>query len=292
MKSNFSFEAIGTHWQIAINDPLSQKKQKELLGRITNRIDQFDKTYSRFREDSLVNRMAQKKGMYTLPEDAKTLLTLYKNLYEITNHAFTPFIGSVLVDAGYDATYSLVPKTLRQPHLWEDAIEYHHPRVTIKKPVLLDFGAAGKGYLIDIIGSLLQKNSIESYIIDAGGDMLYKNPLKKKLRIGLEHPDHSDQVIGVATIIGGSICCSAGNRRRWKNFHHIINPLTLSSPAHILSTWAIAKTACITDAIATALFFVPAKTLFSHFEFSYALMYADYSLEASRDFPGEFFTKD
>lgn len=46
----FTFEAIGTRWEIETREPLGfQLKQ-----RILERIEQFDATYSRFRQDSLV----------------------------------------------------------------------------------------------------------------------------------------------------------------------------------------------------------------------------------------------
>lgn len=283
------FEAIGTHWQIDIDSAFPVEKKEELLRQIKLRIDLFDKTYSRFRQDSLVTRMSRHTGRYQVPDDARDLMAMYEKLYEITHHAFTPFIGNVLAQAGYDAEYSLKPKKLYPPPGWE-CIAYTHPIIHVMKPVLLDFGAAGKGYLVDIIGKILKKNMINTYAIDAGGDILYKNSENKKIRVGLEHPENQQQVIGIANLLNGSICCSAGNRRKWKDFHHIINPHTLASPKHILSTWVLAEKALLADALATALFFVPAKVLLSHFNFSYALVNADYALECSKDFPGEFYT--
>jgi thiamine biosynthesis lipoprotein len=289
--TKFEFDAIGTHWQIDIADIITPAKQTNLLEKIISLIEDFDITYSRFRKDSLVTKMSEKKGIYLLPDNAKQLLSLYKKLYALTEHAFTPLIGQVLVDAGYDAAYSLKPKTLHRPPEWQTVIAYNYPEIEIKKPVLLDFGAGGKGYLIDLVSDLLKKNSIQEFCVDAGGDMFYENIHdEKKLRVGLEHPDNPDEVIGVATIRNQSICASAGNRRRWKNFHHIINPKTLISPKEIKATWVVADRTLLADALATCLFFVPAKTLLKHFDFSYAIIQEDYSLEVSSDFPAEMFT--
>lgn len=292
MKSEFKFEATGTHWQIDIANPLSESEKSKLFLKITSIIEGFEKTYSRFRKDSLISNISVNKGTYIFPEDAQELLEFYKKTYEITDHLFTPFIGDLLVESGYDSEYSLDPKEMHPPISWEEGFDYNHPFLKVKKPALLDFGAAGKGYIVDILSRFLEGINITEYIIDAGGDILYKNIGQKRLMVGLEHPNFPDQVIGIAGINNESICCSAGNRRKWKDFHHIINPQTLLSPMEVLSTWVIAKNTITADALATCLFLVPAQKLLSNFDFSYALILKDYSLEYSDDFPAEFFVQN
>lgn len=287
--NTFTFEAIGTEWSIDIEGPLSEKKGQEILREISKRIELYDKTYSRFRKDSLVTKMAQKAGTYTLPDDAKPLLTLYKQLYQITNGAVTPLIGSVLSEAGYDAAYSLQPHTLHHPDTWENTLTYTPPNITMKKPAILDFGGAGKGYLTDIIGDLLEKHHIKNYCVDGSGDILYKTTTHNPLRIGLEHPDNPKKAIGVAELTNGSLCGSAGNRRKWQGFHHIINPHTLTSPNHIKAVWVIAESGLLADGLTTCLFFAKPETLQTYFDFKYVILNEDLTLTKSNDFPGEFF---
>ena len=266
--TSFHFDAIGTRWQIDIPQETSSQIRTLLINEITELIQDFDKTYSRFRSDSLVTRMAKEAGTYLLPDNAVELLSLYEKLFQLTDHAFTPLIGQVLVDAGYDATYSLVVGKLQNPPLWEDVIEYTYPNIFLKQPALLDFGAAGKGYLIDLVVQVLEKHKITFFCVEAGGDMFFYNTHNAKLRVGLEHPDSPSQVIGVASIYNQSICASAGNRRQWKEFHHIVNPHTLSSPRNIKATWVVADTAILADGLATCLFFVFSKTITNSIQFS------------------------
>jgi thiamine biosynthesis lipoprotein len=160
----------------------------------------------------------------------------------------------------------------------------------MKKPALLDVGAAGKGYLIDLVTETIRKHKLDYFCVDAGGDMFYYNTGNEKLRVGLEHPDNPSQVIGVAEIYNQSICASAGNRRKWGEFHHIIDPQSLTSPRAIKATWVIADTGLLADGIATCLFFVPAKKLLNTYQFSYAIVNEDNSLEISKDFPAEIFS--
>lgn len=289
--AKFIFEGIGTHWQVDISDEISEAEKQILLHTIKERVAIYDRDYSRFRGDSLVTEMSKAAGEYILPADAKPLFDTYQKFYHLTNEAVTPLIGSVMEEAGYDAIYSLQPQALHSPPKWEDALEYAFPKLIIKKPVLLDIGAAGKGYLIDIVSDILRSSGIKSFCVDAGGDIFCENEKNESLRVGLENPNNVEQVIGVANIVNQSICGSAGNRRVWGEFHHIINPHTLQSPHDVVATWVVAPTTLLADILTTCLFFVPRNTLMGVENFEYVIMYADNSIEKSAHFPGEFFTE-
>ncbi|MBP6084714.1 FAD:protein FMN transferase [Candidatus Gracilibacteria bacterium] len=287
-----AFEAIGTHWQITLNHVPVGFEAAPLFDQIRARIEQFEDTYSRFRPQSLLTKISQQAGEYQLPNDAEPLFSLYQKLYHATEGAFTPLIGQALADAGYDSKYSLHSKSPQQVLSWDDALIYDFPKLIVKRPVLLDFGAAGKGYIIDIVSNLIQQSSIDHFFINAGGDIYYHNPQNHPLSVGLEHPHNKKQVIGIAQIDNQSICGSAGNRRQWAGFHHIINPHNLQSPRHIEALWVIAKEVMIADALATCLFFVSAISLTKDYNFEYLIMYSDSSIEKSPHFPAELFIRE
>ncbi len=260
IKSNFkqkhSFEAIGTSWTIEADEIDIEK--------IKARIAEFDKNYSRFRTDSLVWAM-RTPGTYTLPDDAKPMFDLYQKLYYLTDGRMTPLIGTVMEQAGYDKDYSLTEKKLQTPPLWDEAIEYNFPILIVKQPILIDVGAIGKGYLIDIVGDLIEGN----FVIDAGGDIKVKGVSQI---IGLENPDNTNQVINTIEIKDKSIAGSSGNRRKWGRFNHIIDPFKLESPKEIKAVWVVAETALLADALATALFFTKLEVIKEHFEFKYFIV--------------------
>jgi thiamine biosynthesis lipoprotein len=283
-----TFQAIGTEWRITLLD-VSEEEGARVFERVLKRIEFFDKTYSRFRADSIVTAMSREAGVYELPDDARELIELYEDLYRITDGKFTPLIGQVLSDAGYDANYSLVSKQLTAPLPLAEAVTYEFPRLTIKQPSLLDFGAAGKGYLVDLIAVILNEENISSYTINAGGDIRVKSMSDIPVQIGLENPDNASQVIGIASITNGSICGSAGNRRAWGNYHHIIDPVTLESPRHIKAVWVVAETALLADALTICLYFSPAS-LFSEYAFEYLIVRENSTTEHSKNFPAELFT--
>ncbi|HLZ14985.1 MAG TPA: FAD:protein FMN transferase [Candidatus Saccharimonadales bacterium] len=286
------FTAIGTQWRICMGMPLPAAKLRSLQLLVQRRIAAFDRQYSRFRPDSLVSEMARHPGTYRLLPDARPMLDLYADLYQLTAGAVTPLVGQLLADAGYDASYSFTPGNVRRPPEWGEALLYQFPTLTVRQPVLLDFGAAGKGYLVDIIGDLLAQHGVSAYSIDAGGDIVHHGPANEPIRVGLEHPANPQQVIGVATIANQSICGSAPNRRAWGAYHHIMDPHSLSSPQHIRAVWVVADTGLLADALATCLFFVPPERLLSRYTFEYAIVAADFSLAHSAQFPATFFTAE
>jgi thiamine biosynthesis lipoprotein len=286
----FEFEAIGTSWQIDIQNNLSQDAEVVLLQKIKERIDIFDRNYSRFRADSLVTLMSQKEGEYALPADAELMIDTYRKIYEATNGLVTPLIGKVLSDAGYDAEYSLIEKEMSPAPAWDKVMDWNAPILSLKESALLDFGAAGKGYLVDIVSEILEDYGITSYCVDAGGDIRQRNAADEVLRVGLENPVEFSEIIGVANVLNRSLCGSAGNRRKWGRFHHIIDPHKLESPKEILAIWTMADTTLVADIATTGLFFVPPEKLLPYFQFEYLIVREDFSIEKSNNFSGEVFT--
>jgi FAD:protein FMN transferase len=249
-----SFEAIGTHWVLDCYEKSEYLSEKEIEKKVMSLIEEFDKTYSRFRKDSTIYEISHREGTYRFPERDKELFELYEKFDLITNSSFSLLIGDVLDKAGYDDNYSLKPGKIDKPPKASEIYKYNFPNLTVNKPFILDFGGLGKGYLIDLIAKLFEENRIISYCIDGGGDIFYRNS-DRPLSVGLEHPSNFEQVIGIAKINNQSICASSGNRRAWDRFHHIIDANTLKSPDKILATWVIANKAMLADGLATCLFF-------------------------------------
>lgn len=279
------FEAIGTAWEIESDRPIESSTQSA----IHHRIEEFDRAYSRFREDSLVSRIATTPGTAEFPPDAAELFELYRRLYDATGGAVSPLVGRSLETLGYDRAYSLRPTGPAMPApSWDDSFAWDGSSLTTIRPVTVDVGAAGKGYLVDIIGRMLVAAGHEGFVIDASGDILRHGP--DSIRVGLEHPWDATKAIGVANLGSGAICASAPNRRTWgEGLHHIIDATTGLPTSRVIATWAIADSALQADGLATALFFTEPHALRREFDFSYVRMFADQTVEFSPLLDGEMF---
>lgn len=280
------FDAIGTRWTIDTTDPLDPA----LVARIRALVETFDATWSRFREDSLVSEVGRRAGRYRFPADAEPLFGLYRQLYEATDGRVTPLVGGVLDHLGYDPLYRLRrnPGVVTAPR-WDDVLTVSGAIVTTLEPVGLDLGAAGKGYLVDRVAELLTEAGITDFVIDASGDLLHRGDGAG--RVGLEDPADATQVIGVANLVNGALCASAGNRRRWGDrLHHIVDPTAGEPVDGVVASWVTHRSCAVADGLATALFVAEPDQLARHFAFSYVRLLADGRAQLSTDFDGELFT--
>jgi thiamine biosynthesis lipoprotein len=288
MTHTLAFEAIGTRWQIEYDAPASATLG--IRAAIDQTIGEFDRTFSRFHKESWVSRVRDNPGTHTLPPDAFDLLVLYRDAYCLTDGLVTPLIGTTLEQAGYDAQYSFKTTTLTPVPAFDEALTFTEQTLTTTTRVLLDFGAAGKGYLIDKVGAVLHDAGVTTYVINAGGDMLHAGAVDNAITVGLENPLDLAQVVGTCELAHGSLCASAGSRRYWNEFTHIINPSTLASPRSVAGVWVKAKTAAVADIVSTALFFVEPNRLSERFVFNYAMLDHDMTMTASRGFGLQAFT--
>lgn len=283
---DFAFEGIGTQWEISTPVPLSGP----VRARVSDRVERFDAEWSRFRSDSRVSAVARKPGRYEFPDEARQLGALYWTLYGITDGAMTPLIGASLERLGYDAGYSLKPSgaPMAAPP-WDEVLEWSGTTITTRTPVVLDIGAAGKGLLVDLLADELAAEGLEAFVIDASGDLLVRGPLPTE--VALEHPYNPAQAIGIVPLAGQALCGSASNRRAWGDgLHHVLDGTTGQPVRTAVATWALADTALLADALATALFFVPGEQLQEDFGFSWLTVFSDGSAAYSGDFEGTLFT--
>jgi FAD:protein FMN transferase len=285
LAQKLTFDAIGAPWQIDTPDPLPSY----IVSEIEARIDDFDRTYSRFRDDSLVRKIASKPGSYAFPKDAAKLFNFYGDLYRATDGAVSPLVGRALERLGYDSAYSLRASEypIAVPR-WDEAFSFSKNEFTATRPVLIDVGAAGKGYLVDLVSEILKRNGVVDFVVDASGDMVHAGP--EVLRVGLEHPLDTTKAIGIIELQNASLCASATNRRAWGNVHHVIDVTTGLPTRSVIATWVVAATALEADGLATALFFTEGERLQETFDFDWVRMFADGRVQRSAHLNGELFT--
>ncbi|MCW2829377.1 MAG: FAD:protein transferase [Aeromicrobium sp.] len=291
----WQLDAIGTAWQVDTAEPLSASVRREVL----DRVETFDRTWSRFREDSLIMQMSERAGRWKLPAEAEQLLGFYAELHDVTGGAVDPLVGQALAELGYDATYSLTP--LGTPTYaagdqgwwataWDErAKAASGPTVTTRQPVLLDVGAAGKGLLVDEVSSIVGGPHAR-FTVDASGDLYHEGAAP--IRVAMEHPADPTRAIGIVEVgPGQALAASATNRRAWGDgLHHVLDARTGRPTADVIATWVVAAGSCMrADGLATAHFFAEPSRLMARFRHHYVRMHADGRVEWSSDFPGEVF---
>ncbi|MFC8661273.1 FAD:protein FMN transferase [Streptomyces sp. NPDC057199] len=291
----FAFEAIGTDWRIDTDEPMSAS----LRARVLDRVRRFDATYSRFRPDSTVSRIAaaRKGGRFEFPEDSLRLFGLYDRLYTATEGALDPLVGRQLELLGYDPAYSLTPapdevraaERTRGHATWAADVVRDGTTLVTQRPLVIDVGAAGKGYLVDLVSAILREAGHTRFVVDGSGDLLHAG--ERTIRVGLEHPFDPKRVIGVSRLRGQALCASGVARRAWGDgLHHVLDARTGAPVEGVVATWVVADGTALADGLATALFFTDAQRLAETFTFAYVRMHAGGRADRSSNFPGELFT--
>ena len=154
-------DALGTGLLVHTESVLDD----EIRDRIGSFIHEYEVVLSRFRDDSIVGRMrtAAHGGTFDFPDWASGLFGLYDRLFAATDGATDPCVGEDLIRLGYDESYSFTPAPDAAEHagaihgraIWSADVERHGTTLVTRGPVALDFGACGKGYLVDLLAGML-----------------------------------------------------------------------------------------------------------------------------------------
>lgn len=286
----FAFSALGTKWSIGVDEEIfSGKAQRAILEAVTV----FENRFSRFRMESEVNRFRDAQpGTYEISEQFAMLLTRANRLRTLTSGVYDPAVGGLLEHAGYDATYRLEAdqkvETFRLPD-WD----LSGLKLTIDGPVVFDFGGIGKGYCIDLVAGVLERHGYQYYLVEGGGDMF--GTTKKNgegYRIALEWPGRPDTAFGVVTLNYQGVAVSDSFKRRWKKWHHILDPHTKRPIEFIVGCAGLAQSAFAADCMTSALFLASATqygAIADELSAQYVVFRADNTVGVSGDWPGELF---
>ncbi len=292
--STWTFEAIGTRWDVDTVQPLAPEAEADVLAQV----DRFDRTWSRFRADSVVTAMAGSAGTWTDVGSAGPLLDLYDGLHRATAGSVTPLVGQALVDLGYDADYSLVQRA--EPAVPDDWAALRSRgevavgpdgEVRTSRPLLLDVGAAGKGLLVDLVVGVLADHGVEEATVDGSGDLRHVGG--RPIRVALEYPGDATRAVGVVEVADGwALCASAVNRRAWGDgLHHVVDGRTGHPTRDVVATWTLVDGSCmVADGLATAHFFADPQALLDLHPHHFVRIHADGRVLRSPDLPGELFT--
>lgn len=285
-----SFFATGTKWIITIN-PLSVLDETK---KITETIVQdFENKYSRFIESSLLGTLKKEGEIANPPEDLIKMIQFGIDLEKISDGHFNLAYGNILDSRGYDNKYSFESSVETKTSDW--LIDIKDDFIKIQKGTQLDFGAFGKGYLVDLLSNELKNLGTSDFTINAGGDIYYYSKDDTEKDFVLENPFDLTQYIGKISITNRAIASSSNNRRQWKDkntgktFKHISSFKELKE-IEIAGIFTEAESTMNADAAATLLHLVD-KNDFEKIEeklkVSFLIIYNDGTYYKSKNYKGK-----
>lgn len=215
------------------------------------------------------------KGSVELAPELIDFLLYAKEIYALTGGKTNVAFGAVTAlwheereIASSDPTAAKLPseEQLKEAKLHTDinslVIDKENCTAEITDPKMkLDVGAIGKGYAAEAAAELLRERGVTSYVLNVGGNIICigEKPNGDGWVTGITNPDKTSEDYAAKITLKDVVCVTSGDYERYytvegKNYHHIIDPLTLFPAKYFSSVTVLCKNSALADALSTALF--------------------------------------
>jgi len=260
--------AFGTTYSVQyFGEPLADLERK-----IDSVIEAVNRSMSTYIPNSDISKINRGDSSVVVDPMFKEVFAISEEVHEQSSGYFDPTIGVLRNAYGFGSTAplrnidSLVVDSLMQ-YVGFQKVQLK-PNGTIAKShpqIYFDFNAVAKGYGIDRIGLVLDKQNLDNYLIELGGELLAKGINQEKQQawvVGVEAVDSplGDRSYQATVALTDAAMASSGNYRKFrldslsgKRFVHTLNPLTGQAEAsNLTSATIIAGNCALADAYATA----------------------------------------
>ena len=238
-------------------------------GKIDSLITAVNKSTSTYISTSDISKINNGDTTVVVDEIFKEVFRKSHRIYTETEGQFDPTVG-ILVNAwGFGPEKALQQLSDKKvdsllQYVGLNKVEIKENKVIKKnKNIYLDFNAIGKGYLVDVIGRMFEKNNVGNYLVEIGGEIRARGINQKGVlwRVAIEEPnfDGTRSLMSAISLNNESIATS-GNYRKYrltdsgKKYVHTINAKTgYAKESNLLSASVISKRDCAdVDGYATA----------------------------------------
>jgi len=256
----FAHQAMATIYEIMIN--LKDKSYAEQAAQAAfEEIDRLEDVLSRFRPNSDIARINSLKPGKRLPlgEDTWECIRQSKKICKLTKGFFDITVGSIMPRDSMNLAeikrniINSSSKTIGMNSI--ELHEYTHSLSLLKEGISIDLGGFGKGYAIDKVYEILQEWDITDFLIHGGGSSVKACGCLAPFSgwpLTLSNPSNPEQTLFNVMLQNNSIGASG-----LKKGYHIINPQTREPVNTRNASWALAKSAALSDALSTAFMIMP-----------------------------------
>lgn len=176
------FPTMGSKMNLRWYDPKNSSSTKNVVEKATEVAQFWEETLSDYQQDSeamQVASLAQKGNWAPVSEHLWEMLDECDRWHKMSFGAFDASLGAItaLRRKKSTATESELAEA-RDNSGWTNVeLDYEKRLVRFKKPKLrFDFGAIGKGFVVDKISNALQRMGVRSCCINSSGNMFCGNP--------------------------------------------------------------------------------------------------------------------
>lgn len=249
--------------------PISDRAGVAVATDALNRIDELEAQLSIFRpssEVSFINREAARRAV-AVEHSLFDLLSLCKSLHEQTHGAFDVTAGALTRCWGFLRRSGRIPAADELKHarslvgsdklLLED--ETRSVRF-LREGMEINLGSIGKGYALDRVATEM-RDRVASALLNAGASSMYAlggGDRDEGWSVGLRDPRNKDRRLARLRLRDCALSTS-GNEEQFfehdgQRYGHIIDPRSGWPAQQVTSVSVIARSAALTDALATAFY--------------------------------------
>ena len=264
-------QTMGTTWSAVISRPVGAS-EVEITRRLQQELDRVNKvmsTYDPTSELSLFNQNPSESWQEQSPE-LINLIAQAKKISEATEGGFDVTVGPLvnLWGFGPEAEPESIPSEAAiasaKAYVGNDRVLIGENPLSLKKlvpEVSIDLSAIAKGYGVDQMALLLEKQGIGDYLVEIGGELRSKgvSPRGDSWRIGIERPSEGERGVQQAVKLGNGALATSGDYRNYYErggvrYSHTIDARTGKPVSHKLASVSVYHTStALADGWATAL---------------------------------------
>lgn len=248
---------------------ITYQHNEDLQAKIASELNRFDASLSPFNDTAVITRINQNQPV----KPDSFFVNVFRRSMEIsreTDGAFDITVAPLVNAWGFGFRQGEFPDSAQVDSLlaftgYEKITLSDDGTITKEDPrIMLTCSAVAKGYSVDVVARLLDREGVKNYMVDIGGEVVVKgkNPQHRPWRIGINKPVDDtlavNQELQTILHITDAGMATSGNYRNFyykdgKKYAHTIDPKTGYPVQHsILSATVIAKDCMSADAYATA----------------------------------------
>jgi thiamine biosynthesis lipoprotein len=231
----------------------SEAQTHEAINEAFSEMDRLVGHLSRFDPSSAVSVLNQQGQLTDTPPELGHVVSQALEFYRRSSGAFDITVKPLieLLQSGeparseWDAALELVGST---------NVEQTGRGLRFKRSGMgITLDGIAKGYIVDRIGTVLQRHGVVNFLINAGGDIRTAGTKESGLpwTVAVQDPLKQDEFPDIIHMKEGAVATSGSYEHR---FRHIVDSETGHSPAWSTSVTVTAPTALAADALATALY--------------------------------------
>jgi len=268
--TQLSRQAMASTFEIYLNSQSSGKHTDDAIAAL-DLVTALEEQLSAYRYDSEICRLNATAYLRPMVVEQRLweLLQLCVELFEATTGAFDVTSGPLSKVWGFFDRQGKVPQEedlaraialvgSDQMTLDPNAQTLHFTQEGIE----LNLGSIGKGYALDRCRELLEQAEVADFLIHGGSSSVLARGNRQVdsdepgWEVGIPHPVRNDQRIGTVRLkdeaLGTSGAAFQAFYHQGKRYGHVLDPRTGRPRTGILGATAVASSATLADALATA----------------------------------------